>query len=338
MGQMPLLEKQVVLVTGCSTGIGRALALELAARGHRPFATARRLESIADLAAAGIETLSLDVNDPASTKAAVETVVARAGQIDVLINNAGINYFGPILETPLEQVRDVFQTNVVGLLGVTQAVFPHMASRKSGRIVNVGSVVGLVADAVCGVLLRVEERRAHAVRGAPHGSEALRYSGGGRPAGRREIEHRRFVARRISSATARRRRAIVASTTASRSARTLSQDRPMPTEDFARELVAQAFEATAPRVIRLGTGADYLPGWPKCPRAARRNAVGELRPRRAHGSKSLLQPDSPNPASTPIFGNTSGPTAPFVQRDGLQVRSVTSVDAVAFCTSALSAQ
>src|SRR6185369_2734954 len=126
---MTTLEKQIVLVTGCSTGIGRALARELRARGHRPFATARRLESIADLAADGIETVRLDVKDSASIDAAVRTVVDQAGRIDVLVNNAGVNVFAPMVEIPLESLRDIFETNVLGLAAVTQAVFPRMADR-----------------------------------------------------------------------------------------------------------------------------------------------------------------------------------------------------------------
>jgi NAD(P)-dependent dehydrogenase (short-subunit alcohol dehydrogenase family) len=261
---MASLEKQVVLVTGCSTGIGRALVLELAVRGHRPFATARRLESLAELADAGIETVALDVNDAASTKAAVEAVMARAGKIDVLINNAGINYFGPILETPVDQVRDVFQTNVVGLHRVTQAVFPHMAERKSGRIVNVGSVVGLLptpfAAAYCASksavhmlsdVLRMEVK--------PFGIQVVVVQPGGvkssiADSSSKDLERYRAETSRYHRAYDGIKKRAYA-----------SQDNPMPTEDFARELVSQAFEATPPRVIRLGTGADYLPRMAEMP-------------------------------------------------------------------------
>jgi len=112
--------------------IGRAVVRELAARGHRPFATARRLESIADLAELGIETLRLDVEDTASIASAVAAVRERAGRLDVLLNNAGQNVFGPILEVPVESVRRAFETNVLGLLAVSQAVFPIMAEQHSG--------------------------------------------------------------------------------------------------------------------------------------------------------------------------------------------------------------
>src|SRR5262252_4697555 len=143
-------EQQVVVVTGCSTGIGRALARELRAGGHRPFATARRLESIADLAAHGIDTVQLDVKDPASISVAVQAVIDRAGRIDVLINNAGVNIFGPLAETPLDSLREVFDTNVIGLAAVTQAVFPHLSEQRSGLIVNIGSLVGVLPTPFAG--------------------------------------------------------------------------------------------------------------------------------------------------------------------------------------------
>jgi short-subunit dehydrogenase len=135
---------RVVLVTGCSTGIGRALANELQTRKHRVFATARNLASLSDLTAAGIATLALDVNDPASVAAAVGQVIERAGRIDVLINNAGVNTIGPLMELSLDALRAVMETNIVGLAAVTQGVFPHMADRRRGLVINVGSVVGLL--------------------------------------------------------------------------------------------------------------------------------------------------------------------------------------------------
>lgn len=255
---MTSLEKQVVLVTGCSTGIGRALARELRARGHRPFATARRLQSIADLAAEGIDTVQLDVKDGASIHAAVQAVVDRAGRIDVVVNNAGINVFGPLAEVPLESLRDVFETNVLGLAAVTQAVFPHMADRRSGRIVNVGSVVGLLptpfAGGYCATksavhmlseVLRMEVQ--------PFGIEVVVVQPGGvkssiAESGSRGLERYRSESSRYHRAyTGIEKRAYA------------SQDNPMPAEDFARELVTQAFASPAPRVILLGTGTDILP-------------------------------------------------------------------------------
>jgi NADP-dependent 3-hydroxy acid dehydrogenase YdfG len=255
---MATLEKQVVLVTGCSTGIGRALARELQARGHRPFATARRLESIADLAAAGIDTVRLDVTDGESIDAAVRAVVERAGRIDVLVNNAGVNTFGPMAELPLDSFREVFETNVVGLTAVIQAVFPHMADRHAGRIVNVGSIVGVLPTPFAAVycasksavhmlsdVLRMETR--------PFGIDVIVVQPGrvrsaisdNSAQGLERYRDPRSRYHRVYAGIEKRAYA--------------SQQEAMPTEDFARDLVAQMLATPPPRVIRLGGGMDILP-------------------------------------------------------------------------------
>jgi NAD(P)-dependent dehydrogenase (short-subunit alcohol dehydrogenase family) len=127
------------LITGCSTGFGRATAVELKRRGYEVVATARRPEAIADLDAD--EHLSLDVTDDDSVKAAV----AAAGTVDVLVNNAGIGIGGPVERVPLAEVRRLFETNVFGPLRMMQAVLPDMRARGAGTIVNLSSVSGRVA-------------------------------------------------------------------------------------------------------------------------------------------------------------------------------------------------
>ena len=132
----------VVLITGCSTGIGRATASHLAARGYTVIATARRVEDLADLAAAGCRTLPLDVTDEASMRAAVDAVEAAHGRIDVLVNNAGYSQSGAVESVPLARTRAQFETNVFGPLRLTQLVLPGMRRRRAGRIVNVSSMGG----------------------------------------------------------------------------------------------------------------------------------------------------------------------------------------------------
>jgi NADP-dependent 3-hydroxy acid dehydrogenase YdfG len=252
---MTALERQVVLVTGCSTGIGRALARELRARGHRPFATARRLESIADLAVEGIDTVQLDVKDVESIGAAVHVVVERTGRVDVLVNNAGINVFGPLAELPLESLRDMLETNVLGLVAVTQAVFPHMAGRRSGRIIDVGSVVGVLptpfAAAYCATksavhmlseVLRMEVRAfgIDVVVVQPGAVRSSIADSGARGLERYARDTSRY--RRVYAGIEKRAYA--------------SQDNPMEAEEFARQMVAQAFATPAPRLLRIGNGAD----------------------------------------------------------------------------------
>lgn len=132
----------VVLITGCSSGIGRATAQRLLARGCTVYATARRVDSIADLAAAGCHTLALDVTDEESMTKAVAHVEAAHGAIDVLVNNAGYGEYGVIEEADLDRVRAQFETNVFGPARLSQLVLPAMRRQGRGRIINVGSMGG----------------------------------------------------------------------------------------------------------------------------------------------------------------------------------------------------
>jgi NAD(P)-dependent dehydrogenase (short-subunit alcohol dehydrogenase family) len=133
---------RAVLITGCSSGIGRATALALARSGWTVYASARRPESIAELTDAGCRTLRLDVTDEQSMKAAVESIERAEGAVGVLINNAGYSQSGAIETVPLEAVRRQFETNVFGLVRLTQLVLPKMRAQRWGKIVNVGSMGG----------------------------------------------------------------------------------------------------------------------------------------------------------------------------------------------------
>ncbi len=142
-----------VLVTGCSSGIGRATAVRFAAAGWTVFPTARRLEAIADLAGPSSRPLALDVTDAASIEAAVASALASAGRLDVLVNNAGYGQMGPLVELPAAELRRQLETNVVGAMEVTRRVAlarGGMVERRRGRIVNVGSVVGWLATPFSG--------------------------------------------------------------------------------------------------------------------------------------------------------------------------------------------
>jgi NAD(P)-dependent dehydrogenase (short-subunit alcohol dehydrogenase family) len=137
MSERPAAEEaERVLITGCSTGIGRALAAGLTAHGYQVVATARRLESIEDLDVAA--RLELDVTDDASVAAAVEA----AGRVDVLVNNAGVSVWGPIETLPFEQVHSLFETNVLGAVRMMQAFLPAMRERRSGAVVAISSAAG----------------------------------------------------------------------------------------------------------------------------------------------------------------------------------------------------
>jgi NADP-dependent 3-hydroxy acid dehydrogenase YdfG len=133
---------KAVLITGCSSGIGRATALRLAGSGWKVYASARRPESIAELRDAGCQTLALDVTNEQSMQAAVDSIEQAERAIGVLINNAGYSQSGAIETVPMEAVRRQFDTNVFGLVRLTQLVLPKMRAQRWGKIVNVGSMGG----------------------------------------------------------------------------------------------------------------------------------------------------------------------------------------------------
>jgi short-subunit dehydrogenase len=131
-----------VLVTGCSTGIGRAVAEELLRQGHTVWATARRPDTLTDLADRGAHVTALDVTDEASMAAAVQAVESVHGSVGTLVNNAGYGEYGAVEEVDLDKVRAMFETNVFGLARMCQLVLPAMRRAGRGRIVNIGSMGG----------------------------------------------------------------------------------------------------------------------------------------------------------------------------------------------------
>jgi NADP-dependent 3-hydroxy acid dehydrogenase YdfG len=133
---------ETVLITGCSTGIGRATAVHLADRGHTVYASARRLDSMSGLEAHGCRLLELDVTDEASMTAAVKTVEDAEGAVGVLVNNAGYSQSGAVESIPMDAVRKQFETNVFGLVRMCQLVLPAMREQRWGRIINLSSMGG----------------------------------------------------------------------------------------------------------------------------------------------------------------------------------------------------
>jgi len=154
-----------VLITGCSTGFGRASAIELTKRGHEAIATARRPETLEDLDVA--QRLRLDVDDDGS----VAEVMAAVGEVDALVNNAGFGIQAPVERVPIDEIRRMFETNVLGAVRMMQAVLPQMRERGSGTIVNVTSLAGLVTGPIGGAYAATK----HALEAI---SEALHYEVG----------------------------------------------------------------------------------------------------------------------------------------------------------------
>lgn len=139
---------KVWFITGCSTGFGRHLAQEVLQKGDRVAVTARNMDDIKDLVIQYPHTavaIKLDVTDPEQVKAAVQKANETFQRIDVLVNNAGIGYFGAIEESEEAEVRRMFEINFFGLASVTNAILPIMRAQRSGHIVNISSVGGLVA-------------------------------------------------------------------------------------------------------------------------------------------------------------------------------------------------
>lgn len=133
---------KVVLVTGVSSGIGRASAIQFAGRGCKVFGSVRDITK--SEAIAGVEFVEMDVRDAASVTRAIEFILGKAGRIDVLVNSAGGTMLGAVEETSVAEGQALFDTNVFGTLRTIQAVLPHMRRHRSGRIVNVSSVLGFL--------------------------------------------------------------------------------------------------------------------------------------------------------------------------------------------------
>ena len=136
-----MTDSQVAVVTGISSGIGKATAAELARRGFRVFGTVRAAGAAA---LPGVEEVVLDVRDEASVERGVAEVLGKAGRIDVLINNAGTSIVGAIEETDTAQARELFDVNFFGAVRMTRAVLPAMRARRAGRLLYVSSVVGFL--------------------------------------------------------------------------------------------------------------------------------------------------------------------------------------------------
>lgn len=132
----------VVIITGVSSGIGRATADALARQGCRVFGTVRDMAKTQ--AIPGVTLIEMDIRDDASIAHGIQTVIAAAKRVDVLVNSAGVTLLGATEETSIDEARVLFDTNFFGLLRMIKAVLPHMREQRSGRIVNVSSVLGFL--------------------------------------------------------------------------------------------------------------------------------------------------------------------------------------------------
>jgi NAD(P)-dependent dehydrogenase (short-subunit alcohol dehydrogenase family) len=152
-------ESKVVIVTGVSSGIGRVTAEKFAKQGHQVFGTVRNISKAIPLP--GVQFVEMDVSDDASVQRGIQSVIDRAKRIDVLVNNAGVAMVGAAEETSMDEAKWMFETNVFGILRTSKAVLPHMRVQRSGRIVNVSSVLGFLPAPYMGLYSAAK----HAVEG-----------------------------------------------------------------------------------------------------------------------------------------------------------------------------
>lgn len=250
--------KGAVLITGCSSGIGRAMAENFHRRGFLVFATARRLDSLAPLAEAGIRVLALDVTRASDIARVAEQVLEQSDGVDILINNAGYGAMAPLVEIPADELRRQFETNVFGPVALAQALAPAMIRRGGGRIVNIGSVSGILTTPFAGAYC--------ATKAALHSlSDALRMELA--PFGIHVItvQPGAIRSRFGENATAAVERALAPQSlyrsveSAIRARANASQLRATPAEQFAQRVIEKALRKHPPRLIRAGVGSHSAP-------------------------------------------------------------------------------
>src|SRR5437660_7688078 len=153
------LKNKTTLITGVTSGIGREIAQLLAERGARVFGTVRNPQSASPIS--GVEIVRMEVTDDASVNEAVQSIVRKAGPIQYLVNNAGYSFMGALEETSVAEARQQFETNLFGVLRVTNAILPGMRQQGFGRIVNISSVLGFLPAPYMGIYAASK----HAVEG-----------------------------------------------------------------------------------------------------------------------------------------------------------------------------
>ena len=248
-----------VLITGCSSGIGRALAYAFLRKGLRVVATARRTDTLKDLAIGGASTFALDVNSSQSRQALVADLRAAGIEaLDLLIHNAGMAAMGPIIELPEAALRQQFETNVIAPVLLSQDLLGHLRAASNPRVVHIGSVSGILVTPFAGAYC-ASKAALHAIAEAmqmelaPFGIQVVTVQPGG-------IESNFGAAAteaveswlNPASLYAPIRQGILARAGA-------SQIKATPSEVFAEDLVESLQAKTLPSRIRLGQGSRMLP-------------------------------------------------------------------------------
>jgi NAD(P)-dependent dehydrogenase (short-subunit alcohol dehydrogenase family) len=252
--------QKTILITGCSSGIGAAFAREFNKRGHRVYATARRVEALAALEAEGIRGLALDVNDDSSIARALDIVSREAGHLDLLVNNAGFSQVGAVVDLTREDLRRQYETNVIAPMAVTGQSVPLLraAVAKNGNAVvaNVGSIVGLFttpfAAAYCSSKAAVHSLTdALRMELAPFGIHVVSIQPGG---------VRSSFGERAEAAVRLPENSLYQPVEGGIRARAQAgQQGAMPADVFVVPVVDALLRSSPPRVIRGGTNSVRLP-------------------------------------------------------------------------------
>lgn len=251
------MPQPVALITGCSSGIGRALADAFQTAGYQVWATARRDEDVAALGQAGFRGVLLDVNDEPAVERLAEQILREVGGLDVLINNAGYGAMGPLLDGGVPAMQRQFETNVFSIVGVTRALFPVLR-RAKGLVVNVGSVSGVLVTPFAGAYC-ASKAAVHALSDAlrmelaPFGIRVMEVQPGAiQSSFAKNAGHEAEQLINEQSPWFPLREGIRARAKA-------SQDKPTPASDFAAELLKAVQQSKPPRLIRIGNGSRALP-------------------------------------------------------------------------------
>jgi len=260
------MSTKVVLVTGCSTGgIGFALAEEFANRGCKVYATSRKVDTVRGFKNHGIKTAALDVTSDDDVQRVVRDILDAEGKIDVVVNNAGALGAGPLIDNDMDRVWQSFNTNTFASLRVAKAVIPEMAKRKSGLIINVGSVVGETPTPWNGLY--------SAAKAALHSLTEVLYM----ECKPFNIDVMLLIPGAVKSNLSKNQANIFTLSPNSLYTRYLDNivsrihasqgSHAMPTEEFARRAVAKALSSSPPSHVTLGGGTLFFSVLKWVPRA-----------------------------------------------------------------------
>ena len=249
---------RVIVITGAAGGIGRALAQESHRRGHTVYATDVRQDLLADLAAIGIRTHGVDVTSAADIASLVERLAQDGATPDLLINNAGFGAIAPLAEISLARLRAQFEVNVFSIVALSQALIPLMVARRSGRIVNIGSVSGVVTTPFAGAYC-ASKAAVHALSDAlrlelkPFGIEVITVQPGG-------IRSDFGTAAARAVAEAMRKDSLYAPVADAIVQRAeASQDGSTTAEDFANRMLDAVLADNPEPIVRIGRHSTLLP-------------------------------------------------------------------------------